>query len=115
MPPDQFREGALFEMPGPGFEVSASASSGNPVQFGNLNSGYPSIFEPFSQEKLFTAIGSNIVDVIFVLPGTDTPGLTNGFASVFSDVDLGNTTSIQYYGASNQPLAEDFALPGGFR
>lgn len=114
LPADLFRNrGALFETPGTGLQVSAGFFSGNPSQFGNLDSHYPFIFEAFSQERLFTAIGSNIVDVVFVIPLTNMPGLTTGFASVFSDVDLPNTTSIQYYGASGQLLAEDFALPGG--
>jgi hypothetical protein len=73
--------GALFETLGTGFQVSANLSPGHPVAFGNRDPGYPLIFAAFSEEKLFTAIGSNMVDVVFLIAGTNTPGMTNGFAS----------------------------------
>jgi hypothetical protein len=62
----------------------------------------------FSPQKLFTAIGSNIVDVSFFIPGSSTPALTQGFGAVFTDVDLPNTTSLMFFGANNQPLGTFF-------
>src|SRR5437899_6772796 len=44
--------GVVFSTSGTGFQVSANASSGNPIQFNNLNATYSASFEPFSPEKL---------------------------------------------------------------
>ena len=81
--------GVVLSTPGTGFQVSANNASGQPTQFGNINPTYPSNFEPFSPQRLFTALGSNIVDVNFFVPGSTDVALTRGFGVVFSDVDLG--------------------------
>jgi hypothetical protein len=52
--------GTVFSTPGTGVAVSANAADG-PVRFGNIDPNYPSLFQAFSQQKLFTPIGSNIV------------------------------------------------------
>ena len=52
------------------------------------NPKYGTIFKPFSQSRLFSAIGSNITDVDFFVPGPDQRRATvTGFGSVFTDVD----------------------------
>jgi hypothetical protein len=99
----------VFVTPGTGFQVSASSSSGTPTQFGNIDPSYPSIFEPFSPQRLFTALGSTIVDVNFFVPGTTGAALTRGFGAVFSDVDLANTTSLTFFGPNNELLGTFFA------
>jgi hypothetical protein len=100
--------GAEYSTPGTGVEVSANAGGVVPVRFGSINPTYPDLFQVFSAQKLFTAIGSNIVDVSFFIPGTTAPALTRGFGAVFTDVDLPNTTSLMFFGASNQPLGTFF-------
>ena len=50
--------------------------------------------------------------MLFFEPGGLTRGLTNGFGAVFTDVDLANTTGIQYFDASNNLLFSDFVKPG---
>ncbi|MEO7728791.1 MAG: PEP-CTERM sorting domain-containing protein [Burkholderiales bacterium] len=95
--------GVLFGTPGSGFEVSANAASGTPVEFGNINASYGSIFSTFSAQRLFTAIGSNVTDVTFFVPGSNTPALTSGFGAIFSDVDLPGT-SIQYFDVNGTSL-----------
>jgi PEP-CTERM motif len=102
--------GAEFTTPGTSLEVSAGAGNptATPTQFGNLHAGFPTIFEPFSQQKLFTAIGSNIVDVHFFIPGTSSPALTNGFGAVFADVDLDDVSSLSFYDAADNLLATRF-------
>jgi hypothetical protein len=97
--------GVVFATPGTGFQVSANAASifGVP-QFGNLDPSYPSEFDAFSPEKLFTALGSNIVDVTFFVPGTTTAALTSAFGAIFTDVDFASTTSIEYFDAANVSL-----------
>src|SRR5256712_10167607 len=64
--------GAVFFTPGSGFQVSAK--SGNPtvtaLRFGNINPNYLNDFQTFSPERLFTALDSNVTDVLFFVPGT---------------------------------------------
>jgi hypothetical protein len=103
--------GVEFSTPGTALQVSATAASGTPVEFGNLNPTYPDIFQTFSAQRLFTAIGSNIVDVSFLVPGTATPGLTRGFGAVFTDVDLADTTSLTFFGIGNSFLGNYFLAP----
>jgi hypothetical protein len=99
--------GAEFSTPGTQVRVSANAGDA-PVRFGGINPTYPDLFQVFSPQKLFTPIGSNIVDVSFFIPGSSTPALTQGFGAVFTDVDLQNTTSLMFFGATNQPLGTFF-------
>jgi hypothetical protein len=107
--------GVLFSTPGTGFEVSSSPIDNGPGQpvaanFGNIDPSYTNTFAPFSTDRLFTSLGSNITDVTFFVPGTNTPGLTRGFGVVFSDVDLANATSIQLFGV-NHSLLGTFYVP----
>ena len=99
--------GAQFVTPGTGFQVSANAGVA-PVEFGNIDPSYPGIFTTFSAQRLFTALGSNIVDVNFFIPGTSTVALTSSFGAVFTDVDLANTTSIEFFNTSNTSLGQFF-------
>lgn len=90
--------GVVFSTPGTGFQVSAD-SSNPPVEFGNIDASYPERFQTFSAERLFTALGSNITDVNFFIPGSGTAAVTNGFGAVFTDVDSANVTSLQFFDA----------------
>jgi hypothetical protein len=105
--------GAVFSTPGTGVEVSANAADG-PVRFGNIDPNYLNLFQVFSQQKLFTAIGSNIVDVSFFIPGSSTPALTQGFGAVFTHVALPDTTSLMFFGPNNESLGTFFvpSFPG---
>jgi len=58
--------GAVFSTPGTGFQVSAT-SGVQPVEFGTIDASYPSTFATFSPQRLFTPIGSNVVDVTNVV------------------------------------------------
>jgi hypothetical protein len=60
---------------------------------------------------LFTALNSPITDVSFFVPGSTTPAFTSGFGAVFTDVDVANTTSIQFFDAQNNPLGAPFFVP----
>jgi len=121
--------GAVFSTPGTGFQVSANAvnPTNTAVRFGNLNPNYPSIFQTFSPEKLFTALDSNVTDIDFFVAGSNTPALVSGFGSVFTDVDQpdgsgpgekrGNrksSTLIEYFDAGGELLFSSFvpASPG---
>jgi hypothetical protein len=99
--------GVVLSTPGMGVEVSANAADG-PVRFGNIDPSYPSLFQAFSPQKLFTAIGSNIVDVSFFVPGSSDAALTRGFGAVFTHAALENTTSLMFFGPDNEPLGTFF-------
>lgn len=99
--------GAVFSTPGTGFEVSGNAGVA-PIQFDDINPNYSSLFTTFSAQRLFTAIGSNILDVSFFRPGTTTPAATSGFGAVFTDVDLAATTSIELFDLANNSLGVFF-------
>ena len=117
--------GSLFVTPGSGF-VQAPPS-GLAATFANPT--YEKVFQPFSQGRLFSSIGSNVTLVTFFVPGT-AGGLiatTRGFGAIFSDVDLpdgsgpggkrGNrkaSTLVEYYGLDGGLLYSSFvpASPG---
>jgi hypothetical protein len=101
--------GVVLSTAGTGFQVSATAASGTPVEFGNIDPNYPLFFAPFSPQRLFTALGSTITDVTFFIPGTSAAAGVSGFGAVFSDIDLANVTSIQPFDATNNSLGTFFA------
>jgi len=118
LPPDFFNataapraRGAVFATPGKGVQVSAK--SGNPARaaarFGHINPGYTGIFKTFSPERLFSPVGSNIVDMTFFVPGTKTPAVTRGFGAVYADVDEPHT-AFEYFDRSGRSLGR-FPVP----
>lgn len=112
--------GALFTTPGTGF-VQAPLS-GLATTFGNPT--YETIFQAFSPVRLFSAIGSNITEVDFFVPGSpNVQATTTGFGAVFSDVDQpgvskkgkrGASSLIEYFGVDGDLLFTSFvpASPG---
>jgi hypothetical protein len=104
--------GVIFSTPGSGFQVSAA--SGNPtvtaLRFGNINPNYLFDFQAFSPERLFTALGSNITDVTFFVPGTPSQAFTKGFGVVFTDVDSPTSTTLQFFDQTGNSLGT-FAVP----
>ena len=95
--------GVVFSSPGSGFQVSANAGVA-PVRFGNLDAAYTNQFAAFSQQRLFTALGSNITDVDFFVPGSTTAATSNAFGAVFTDVDVANATMLQFFDANGASL-----------
>jgi hypothetical protein len=102
--------GAVFSTPGTGFQVSANAGVGL-IRFDNLNAGYSAQFQTFSPQRLFTSLGSNILDVNFFVAGSNTPAFVSGFGSVFTDVDLPGLTSIEVFDQNNLSLGKFFVPP----
>jgi hypothetical protein len=109
-PPNFFNvnspRGAIFSTPGTGFQVSASAASGTPVRFGNLDPSYPTEFVAFSPERLFTPLGQPVTDITFFVPGTNMQAATRSFGVMFTDVDVFGTTFVQLFG----PAGEDMGI-----
>jgi hypothetical protein len=116
--------GALLTTLGSGF-VQAPLD-GLVTTFGNLT--YDTIFQTFSDPRLFSPIGSNITELQFFVPGGgEIPATTTGFGAIFTDVDepdgsgpgkkRGNrsaSTLLEYFGADGGLLFSSFvpASPG---
>lgn len=100
--------GVLFSTPGTGFLVSANAGGATPTLF-----GFPSDFQAFSAQRLFTAVNSNIMDVLFFEPGTNNAATTSAFGLIFVDVDVANSTRLDFFDATNTLLFSRNALVSG--
>ena len=98
--------GADFSTPGLGVQVSADASNpaGALPSFGNINPTYQQIFPPFSAERVFSPIGSNMVDLRFYVPGSTTPAVVQGFGAVYLDVDRQENTAFEYFDINDNSL-----------
>lgn len=100
--------GAVFSTPGTGFLVSANAGLATPTLF-----AFPNEFRAFSAQRLFTAVGSNITDVLFFAPGTMTAATTSAFAAIFVDVEVAAQTKIEFFDESNSIIFSRDALVAG--
>ena len=113
MPENNFRNrGALFGTPGTGFEVSgdddddAGVADADPdlVEFTDVNPTYSTALAPFSPERLFAPIGSNVTETRFVVPNTNDPADSNGIGVVFADVDVAGQTQVELVAPDGQSL-----------
>jgi hypothetical protein len=88
----QNTRGATFTTPGTG--LTQAAATGGLLSLDLINPQYAALFAPFSPNRLFAPIGSNITDGFFSIPGTGgtVPAGVSGFGVVFSDVDLAGTS-----------------------
>lgn len=102
--------GVVLSTPGTGFAVSANAGSGTAVEFGNLDPTYTTTFDTFSPQRLFTALGSNLTDVTFFVPGSDDPASTSAFGVIFTDVDVQGSTRMDFFGVGGTSLGS-FGVP----
>ncbi len=110
-PSEPRARGAVLTTPGAAVQVSADDDNpaGATVRFGNLNDSYSNIFTAFSGERMFSPIGSNIVDLTFYVPGTNTPAVVRGFGAVYADVDTDHT-AFEYFDKAGNSLGT-FATP----
>ena len=100
--------GVVFSTPGTGFMVSANAGGATPILF-----GFPSDFQTFSAQKLFTAVNSNTTDVNFFMPGTTTEATTSAFGLICTDVEVAGGTKLQFFDANNNLIFSRDALVAG--
>jgi hypothetical protein len=98
----------------PGDHVAVSADSDNPdgaaVRFGDVNPTYVNQFRTFSAERLFSPIGSNVVNLTFRVPGTHRRAAVRGFGAVYTDVDRREGTAFRYYDRRGRLLGT-YAVP----
>jgi hypothetical protein len=101
--------GSIFFTPGVGLEISGAPLA----EFGEINPNYPNLFNVFSPPRLFAALNSNIVDVVFHVPGnTAIPAASSGFGAVFTDVDSATSTKMEFYAPDGTLLYEKTVLAG---
>ena len=79
-----------------------------PIYYNRRNTGRPA--DPGNPNKLFAAVGSNVLDMTFRLAGTTTPALVNGLGAVFTDVDTPGATTLEFFAADGRLLGH-FAVP----
>jgi len=127
MPADQFNglaapfaRGAQFTTPGSGFFVSrrceqdggAPGCGGNNILLGmGPDAGLNVNFRAFSEQRIFTPVGSNLMDITFAVPGS--PGAaatTSAFGAVFLDVETATLTTMQLFDAADNLLGT-FEVP----
>lgn len=104
--------GIVLSTTGTGLMVSADSNNptNTPTSFGNINPSYTQIFPPFSGERVFSPVGSNIVDVRFYVPGSNTPAVVRGFGAVYIDVDRQENTAFEYFDINGRSLGT-YATP----
>jgi hypothetical protein len=100
----QNTRGGTFTTPGAG--LTQAAATGGLLSLDLINPTYAGLFAPFSPNRLFTPLGSNITDGSFSIPGSGgaVPAGVRGFGAVFSDVDLADVTTIQYFDTDGNSL-----------
>ena len=98
------KSGAVFTTPGTGFRNDS-------LKFAEVNAEYANEFSAFSPTKVFSPIGSNVMDVFFQVAGQPTPAEVTGFGAVFSDVDLVGKTTIEFFDRNGASLGTLQVLP----
>jgi hypothetical protein len=119
----QNTRGATFTTPGSG--LTQTPVSGGTVDIAPLLGGlqgslaginptYATTFATFSPNRLFAPLDSRFTEGTFSIPGTNgaVAATLSGFGAVFTDVDLANITSIQYFDQNNASLGTFFVPPG---
>ena len=109
---DPRARGIVLTTPGDSLGVSADAENpaGAAVRFGDINPTYVDAFRTHSEERLFSPVGSNVVNVTFFVPGTDTPAVVRGFGAVYTSVDLEETAAFELFDADGGSLGT-FSVP----
>jgi hypothetical protein len=98
----QNSRGGTFTTPGTGFVQTPL----DDVALTGIQASYETTFGTFSPVRIFTPLGSNITDATFSIPGSGglVPATVSGFGAVFSDVDLADTTSLEFFDTSGASL-----------
>lgn len=103
--------GIVLKTPGTGLMISADSDNPSKAlpRFGNINPKYAENFKTFSAERLFSPVGSNVVDITFFVPGSTTPAAVRGFGAVYTDIDTDHT-AFEYFDAKGKSLGK-YAAP----
>jgi hypothetical protein len=89
--------GLVMTTPGTGLRVSDN-------DFADVNAAFGDVFNPFSNTKTFTAVGSPFTDVTFQVAGGTAAAVVSGFGVVFADVDQAGATKIEVFDKAGTKL-----------
>jgi len=84
------QRGLTYAAPGGEFRVSNTS-------FTDVNAGAANQFSAFSGELAFANISSSLWDAEFQVAGQAVAATVKGFGAVFSDVDLDNSTFLEFF------------------
>lgn len=100
--------GIEFTTPGTGLIVSADKNNptNTATSFGHINPTYTRIFPPFSGERIFSPIGSNIAEATFYVPGSNTKAVVQGFGAVYIDVDTKENQAFEFFDINGKSLGK---------
>src|SRR5947209_5509075 len=105
--------GVILTTPGDSVRVSGGGGAATAYpRFADVNPGYSTDFAAFSPTHIFSPFGSTHTDVTFQVPGTIAPATVRGFGSVFTNVRIPNSSSIEYFDPSGASLGRFFAPSG---
>jgi hypothetical protein len=81
-----------------------------------IQPSYATEFSTFSPVRVFTPLGSNITDATFFIPGSggSKPATISGFGAIFSDVDVADATTLEFFGPGGNSLLT-VAAPTGMQ
>lgn len=119
----QNNRGATFTTPGSGLTQTpitggtvdiAPDLPGLQGSLADINPTYATAFATFSALRLFVPLDSNIIEGTFSVPGTGgtKPATVGGFGAVFTDVDLADSTSLEFFDLQGNSLGI-FPVPAG--
>ena len=86
-------------------------------EFDTINPTYPDQFTTFSSPRLFAPLDLNFMDVDFFEPGVfddngdPVPALVTGFGAIFTDVDLPESTKLEFFDRDGDLLFSQFVEP----
>jgi hypothetical protein len=95
------------------FELShASTDPGTiPARFGDIDASYTALFSTFSGERLFAGAGDNVTVTTFHIYPSFDPAVSRGFGAVFTDVDLAQTTKVEFFDKDLNLVLTEYVPP----
>ena len=84
------QRGLIYGSPTGEFRVSTTS-------FAEVNAAAAAQFSAFSGDKAFANISSSLWDAEFQVAGQAVAATVKGFGAVFADVDLGNSTFLEFF------------------
>lgn len=87
--------------------ISGGAFQVSNVNFSNINEHAGSELVPYSGSKVFANISANDWEIEFEVPGQQVGAAVRGFGAVFTDVDLENSVSLEFFN-QNESLGKYF-------
>jgi hypothetical protein len=87
-----------------GLVYAGAAFRNDSSLFVQINPTYANEFHTFSPKVMFSAVGSNVINLQFRVAGSATLAAVTGFGVVFVDVDLEHASSIELFDKDRNSL-----------